>query len=119
MIIINRHTKQIIAFFSFTIIWMFVGMLVNFHQYHLFGRVLIQQIQPIYVSHGSASSLDYKKPGQKGNIIAFQQIVSESPESAPEKTVSLSVAGREFYEHRVPVRIFLHVSNPRDPPVWG
>ena len=44
---------------------MFVGMLVNFHQHQLFGKMLIQQLQPIYVSKKGVFVLDFKKIGPK------------------------------------------------------
>ncbi|MCF8232591.1 MAG: hypothetical protein K9J27_10420 [Bacteroidales bacterium] len=76
----SRFRKLITSLFIVAIGWMFVGILVNFHQHQVFGKRLIYQIQPIYVSKTGKSVLDYKQDGQQellpGFVAAFNNLTS-------------------------------------------
>jgi len=94
---------------------MFIGMLVNFHQYHLFGRILIQQIQPHYISGQTHSSFDTKKTGNKETII-HHEIIFDSSVLEAEKVIFIpkyeNISKSEIF-YQKPVH---RQSSQRDPP---
>lgn len=113
----GRFRKLTTCFFIVAIVWMFVGILVNFHQYQIFGKRLIYQIQPIYISKNGKSVLDYKQDGQHellpGFDAAFNNLTSVSGIIAlPHDYV------KPFYEIIYQSQPFLFEISQRGPPIF-
>lgn len=112
-----RHRILITSFFVGIIGWIFVGMLVNFHQHQLFGKMLIQQLQPIYVSKKGASVLDFKKFGPKELLPGYDiDIDNQTPISAV-MTLPLSFE-KTCYQLISQIRPLIFDINQRGPPSY-
>ena len=115
----GKIQKVFLCFWAASILWIYIGSLVNFHQHKIWGQPLLTQL--IFAKRDKEQSVDFKKllePRAPKVITPVHETCAGILQTAPHliSRVSVHVASAPFEDHLLSREILLP-SGLRAPPL--
>jgi len=115
----GKINKAFLYLWAASILWIYIGSLVNFHQHKIWGRPLLTQL--LYAKRDKEQSVDFKKlldPGSPKVITPDQSTIAGILQ--PGQRIALHATFPVIYSLSVeffPVKEFILPSGLRAPPL--